>query len=93
MEVLLQRNQFQAVSGTSANGRQPSNNFLNPSTKQMASTVNGVNQYLNTYDQGWLNFTSNINAAYGAGTNISFKDKVANSQGSKVIGGTVFGTV
>lgn len=93
MEVLLQTNQFQAVSGTSANGRQPSNNFLNPSTKQMASTVNGVNQYLNTYDQGWLNFTSNIDAAYGAGTDISFKDKVANSQGSKVIGGTVFGTV
>lgn len=92
-EVLLQRNQFQAVTGTRANGNAPSRNFTNPDRGQMASTISGVNQYLGTMDQGWLNFTSNITAAYGAGTNIGFRDDVRNATGSRVIGGTVFGTV
>lgn len=91
--VLLQPNQFQAVTGTSANGRAPSRNFTNPDRRQMASTISGVSQYMGTMDQGWLNFTSNITAAYGAGTNIGFRDQVRNSPGSRVIGGTVFGSV
>lgn len=90
--VLLQTNQFQAVTGT-RNNPGPSRNFTNPNQRQMASTIRGVNQYLGTMDQGWLNFTSNITAAYGAGTDITFRDKVRNSPGSRVIGGTVFGTV
>ena len=91
-EVLLQPNQFQAVTGTPRD-RSPSRNFTNPNERQMASTIRGVNQYLGTMDQGWLNFTSNITSAYGAGTDITFRDKVRNSSGSRVIGGTVFGTV
>jgi hypothetical protein len=91
-EVLLQRNQFQAVTGTSANPG-PSSNFVNPNERQMASTIRGVNEYLGTMDPSWLNFTSNISAAYGPGTNIGFRDDVTNSSGSRVIGGTVFGTV
>ena len=91
--VLLQPNQFQAVTGTSANGRAPSRNFTNPDRRQMASTIRGVNEYMGTMDSRWLNFTSNIDAAYGPGTNIGFKNQVANSEGSRVIGGTVFGNV
>lgn len=91
--VLLQPNQFQAVTGTRANGRAPSRNFTNPDRRQMASTIRGVNEYMGTMDSRWLNFTSNIDAAYGAGTNIGFKNQVANSEGSRVIGGTVFGNV
>lgn len=91
-EVLLQPNQFQAVTGT-RNNPGPVRNFTNPNERQIASTIRGVNQYLGTMDQGWLNFTSNITAAYGPGTDISFRDRVRNSSGSRVIGGTVFGTV
>ena len=41
----------------------------------------------------WLNFTSNITSAYKEGTNVTFRDQVKNSSGSRIIGGTVFGTV
>lgn len=92
-EVLLQRNQFQAVTGTSANGNAPSRQFTDPSRDQIASTVTGANQYLGTMNKDWLNFTSNITEAYGAGTNIGFRDDVRRSSGARIIGGTVFGTV
>lgn len=92
-DVLLQRNQFQAVTGTRANGNAPSNQFTNPDRGQIASTVNGVNQYLGTMSPDWLNFTSNITAAYGAGTDIGFRDDVRSASNSRIIGGTVFGTV
>jgi spore germination cell wall hydrolase CwlJ-like protein len=91
-EVLLQTNQFQAVTGT-PNNRSPSRNFINPDERQLASTIRGVNQYIGTMDKGWLNFTSNISAAYGPGTDIGFRDRVRRSSGARVIGGTVFGTV
>lgn len=91
-EVLLQPNQFQAVTGTRVNPG-PSSNFVNPNERQMASTVRGANQYLGTMDPNWLNFTSDITAAYGPGTNLGFRDDVRTASGSRVIGGTVFGTV
>jgi spore germination cell wall hydrolase CwlJ-like protein len=91
-EVLLQPNQFQAVTGT-RNNPGPVRNFTNPDERQMASTIRGVNQYLGTMSPNWLNFTSNISAAYGPGTDITFRDTVRNSNDSRIIGGTVFGTV
>lgn len=91
-EVLLQPGQFQAVTGT-RNNPGAVRNFTNPDERQMASTIRGVNQYLGTMSPNWLNFTSNISAAYGPGTNIGFRDTVRNSNDSRVIGGTVFGTV
>jgi len=91
MGVLHQSNQFQAVTGAAGSG--PSNNFINPSQTQIASTISGVNQYLPSAPTTWLNFTSNITSAYGVGTDIGFRDLVANSPGSRVVGGTVFGTV
>lgn len=92
IDVLNQRNQFQAVTGT-RNDPGPSNNFSNPARSQVASTVAGVNQYLADAPTNWLNFTSNIDAAYGAGTDIGFRDRVSNSSDARVVGGTVFGTV
>lgn len=86
-------NQFQAVTGTSANNRQPSTNFTDPDRNQVASTIDGVNSHLSNADSSWFNFTSNITSAYGAGTDISFRDKVRNSPNAEIVGGTVFGTV
>lgn len=91
VDVLNQRNQFQAVTGTATTG--PSGQFTNPPREQIASTIDGVNTHLNSASTSWLNFTSNISAAYGPGTDISFRDKVKSAPGSKVVGGTVFGTV
>lgn len=91
-DVLNQSNQFQAVTGTSTNPS-PSNQFVNPPRSQIASTVDGVNQYLSDAPKHWLNFTSNITEAYTEGTDIGFRDDVAESDNSRVVGGTVFGTV
>lgn len=91
IDVLYQKNQFQAVTGAAGSG--PSTNFTNPSDTQVASTIIGVNEYLSSSNTSWLNFTSNNPAAYGPGTNIEFLYQVRQSPGSQVIGGTVFGTV
>jgi spore germination cell wall hydrolase CwlJ-like protein len=92
--VLNQKSQFQAVTGT-RNDPGPSEGYTaNRSPAQLASMADGLNTYLPEYaDRGWVNFTSNIDAAYGAGTNIGFKDTVRNSPGAEIIGGTVFGSV
>jgi hypothetical protein len=92
-EVLYQRNQFQAVTGTSANGNQPSRWFTNVQPQTVAQVVAAAREHLGNVDRSWLNFTSNITAAYGAGTNIGFRTAMRNADGAQVIGGTVFGTV
>jgi hypothetical protein len=92
ISVLNQRNQFQAVTGT-RNDPGPSNNFVNPARSQVASSIAGVNDYLTDAPRDWLNFTSNITEAYGEGTDITFRDRVRNSPGAQIVGGTVFGTV
>ena len=92
--VLFQRNQFQAVTGTRFDPNPSSAFTANRSQSQLNNLANGLNTYLpNFANEGWLNFTSNITAAYGSGTNIGFRDDVRNSINSSVIGGTVFGTV
>lgn len=92
--VLTQKSQFQAVTGT-RNDPGPSGPYTaSRSPAQLASMADALNTYLPEYaNKGWVNFTSNIDAAYGAGTNIGFKDTVRNSPGSEVIGGTIFGSV
>jgi hypothetical protein len=55
--------------------------------------VEAIKNGISGANKNWLNFTSNNPKAYGPGTNLSFLRQVANSPGSKVIGGTVFGTV
>lgn len=90
--VLTQKNQFQAVTGTSKNGNQPSKNFSNPTDKQIASATNSILTRLANADKNWLNFTAANPAAYGPGTNIGYLSKAKSTPGSKVIGGTVFFT-
>jgi peptidoglycan hydrolase-like protein with peptidoglycan-binding domain len=91
--VLNQRNQFQAVTGTSADGNSASRNFTNPTQRQVAGVIDAVRQNLSSANKSWLNFTANNPRAYGPGTNINFLYTMRNSPGAQVIGGTVFGTV
>lgn len=90
--VLTQQNQFQAVTGT-RHDPGPSRWFRNPSARSVASVVQATIDHLENSNRSWLNFTANDPRAYGPGTNIGFRQTVAQSPGSKVIGGTVFGTV
>lgn len=90
--VLTQKNQFQAVTGTSKNGNQPSRNFTNPTDKQIASATNSILTRLANADKNWLNFTAANPKAYGPGTNIGYLSKAMSTPGKKVIGGTVFFT-
>lgn len=91
LNVLTQKNQFQAVTGTRfAPG--PSRNFSNPSPQAIASVADSVIQHLGKMNKSWLNFTSNNPRAYGPGTNIDFMYAMRDTAGSKVIGQTVFGT-
>lgn len=92
MSVLTQKNQFQAVTGTPTN-RAPSRNFSRPTSKQIASVVDAVLNHLPNANKTWLNFTANNPKAYGPGTNIDFMYAMRQSQGAKVIGGTVFGNI
>lgn len=92
--VLRQRNQFQAVTGTAANGRRPSPHYTRtPAPNTLRQMANAIINHLPSANTSWLNFTSAVAAAYGAGTNIGFMRKVANSPGSRKIGKTWFGTV
>lgn len=85
-------NQFQAVTGTRYDPG-PSRNFSSPGRQAVAGTVQAVIDHLESANKSWMNFTANNLRAYGPGTNPEFRNQVARSQGSQVIGGTVFGTV
>ena len=89
--VLTQRNQFQAVTGTRYDPG-PSTNFTNMSDSTGAEVIGAIIRYLPNMDKSWLNFTSNVAGAYGAGTNINFMYAMRDAPGSQVIGQTVFGT-
>lgn len=93
ISVLNQQNQFQAVTGTVYDPGPSQNYTADRSQAELDSMASAINEYLPTVSTDWLNFTANNPAAYGPGTNSGFIDSVANSPGSEVIGGTVFGTV
>jgi len=93
VSVLEAPNQFQAVTGTRADGNRPSRNFTNPTRSQIDGALTATVNYLPSANKDWLNFTAYNPAAYGPGTNINFRQDVLNAPGSRVIGGTVFGTV
>lgn len=91
IDQLRARSQFQAVTGTSADGNRPSSNFTNPPKRQIASVVNATIEHLRSRPKSWMNFTARSSAAYGRGTNIGFRDR-AIARGATPIGGTLFGT-
>lgn len=86
------RNQFQAVTGTRYEPG-PSRNFTNPGRQAVAGTVQAAIDHLADSNRTWMNFTANDPRAYGPGTNIGFRQTVAQSPGARRIGGTIFGTV
>ena len=92
-DTLTRKNQFQSVTGTKADGYKPSSNYLNGPNKTQADSIYGaVINFLSKVPKNYLYFTSNIAAAYGAGTDIGFLTKLKNLPGSKIIGQTVFAT-
>lgn len=94
-DVLTRKNQFQAVTGTNANGRQPSPNFTNATQTTANAIFKGVEKYLAGVPKNFKYFTAAADAAYGDGTNIAFRDNML-AKGGKTIGGkygTVFGTI
>jgi hypothetical protein len=91
LDTLTRKNQFQAVTGTSANGNRPSTNYVNgPTTNQANSIYGAVINILPTVPKNYLFFTSNNVAAYGRGTNLAFLDNLKKQPGSKIIGQTIF---
>jgi hypothetical protein len=91
VDILKQKNQFQAVTGTKYDPG-PSNNFTrNPSKSTLASIATAAIDVLPKADKSYLNFTAADPKAYGKGTNINFL-KQLRAKGGVKIGGTVFGT-
>lgn len=90
--ALTAKNQFQAVTGTAADGHRPSPNFIRgPSDKQMRAILYAAINILPKVSHQQRNFTAANPAAYGAGTNIGYLHAM-NKAGGKQIGGTVFNT-
>lgn len=89
--VLYQRNQFQAVTGTSVDPG-PSVNFTNVGGGTFKGVAKDIVQYLGSMSKSWLNFTANNPKAYGPGTNLDFMYAMRNAPNSQVVGQTVFGT-
>jgi len=91
-KVLYAPNQFQAVTGTKYNSNPSSNFTRGPNASQLASIVKGAIEILPNVDPSVMNFTAANRAAYGRGTNINFRNKLAARSGSQQIGQTIFGT-
>ena len=91
LDTLRKKNQFQAVTGTSANNHAASKNFISgPDPTEAASIYGAIKNFLTKVPRDFKYFTSNVAAAYGAGTKIEFRDKLAKAPGSRVIGQTIF---
>ena len=90
-EILRERNQFQAVTGT-RNNPNPSPNFVNmPDQKRLEQIYGASTSILDKVSRDQRNFTAASAAAYGPGTNIGFRDRMLASGGSKV-GASIFNT-
>jgi len=88
-DVLYEKNQFQAVTGTKANNHQPSERFLKgPSGRDRKMMLEGTG-LLSFISTGQDSFTAADPNAYKEGTNIDQLNKVKAS-GGNTIGGTIF---
>lgn len=97
-DQLTARNQFQAVTGSSANSNRPNEGFANPSEQQIARATNNILSQISGASTTWLNFTAYDVRAYGPGTNIEFRNRALRTPGHRVVGnrgergGTIFFT-
>jgi hypothetical protein len=93
--TLKKPNQFQSVTGTSADGNKSSQNYVSgPSTSEASKIYSAIKNYLSKVPTNYLYFTANDLAAYGPGTNAGFR-KTLLDKGGKIIGGdkgTIFST-
>ena len=91
--ALLRPNAFQAVTGTKANNHEPSAGFkAGPPAKNMRAICTAAIKYLDKVSHAQMNFSAMDPRAYGAGTNIGWRDKQLATKGSSVIAGSVFNT-
>lgn len=89
ISVLRAPNQFQAVTGTRYEPGPSSHFTRGPTDRQLANIVDGAINILPQVPTNLRYFTAASSAAYGAGTNIGFRDKMIAAGGEK-IGGTIF---
>ena len=87
--VLYAPNQFQAVTGTRFDPGESANFKRGPTKAQLANIVDGAINILPQVPTNLKYFTAASSAAYGAGTNIGFRDRMI-AQGGEKIGGTIF---
>jgi len=88
--ILTAKNQFQSVTGTASNGRQPSSNYRNGPDKVNEKNIYGAaTGILKNVPKTIVNFTAANRAAYGAGTNIAYLETLKKKGGIQ-IGQTVF---
>ena len=89
-QVLTAKNQFQSVTGTANNGRQPSPQFRNGPDPSSASSIYGaIVNILSEVPKTYLYFTAANLKAYGPGTNPGYITELA-KRGGIVIGQTIF---
>lgn len=91
IEALTAKNQFQSVTGTSANDNAPSENFTQGPDADRKNSIESSAAMLGGISRDQENFTAASSGAYGAGTNIGYRDDMIASGGTQ-IGGSVFNT-
>jgi hypothetical protein len=89
-DILKEKNQFQAVTGTRYEPG-PSKQFREGPGKDRQKSIEGATDYLDSISRQQKNFTAANAAAYGKGTNIGYRDKMLAAGGTQV-GGSVFNT-
>ena len=89
--VLYAKSQFQAVTGTKANGHKPSEKYIaGPNPKNTTNIYGAATDILSKVPNDFIYFTAANRKAYGKGTNVGFLDTLLAKGGIK-IGLTVFG--
>jgi len=89
IDTLSERNAFQAVTGTSKNGHQPSSNFIRGPNEKSAAMINESASSLPGISKSLDSFSAANRNAYGPGTSVAWLDKLQ-AGGGKQIGQTVF---
>jgi len=90
VSVLTAKNQFQAVTGTAADGHRASKGFMQgPSGNSLNSILTAAASVLPDAPKDIYRFTAANPAAYGPGTNIGYLHQLKKAGGVQ-IGGTIF---
>lgn len=90
--ALKAKNQFQAVTGTAADGHRPSPNFVRgPNAKQLKAICAAAIEYLPRVSHSQRDFTATDPRAYTKGTNIGYLHAMR-SRGGQEIAGSHFNT-